>query len=101
MLRANATKFCIAVRPIGSAVTTSSLKKSIKFKSFTQNVKFFNSSLVPLIKEMDFHFPVITLNANEMHLELTTHDAGNNITSRDKEFITRLDQKINEFNIKK
>lgn len=49
---------------------------------------------------MNYHFPVITLNVNEMHLELTTHDAGNIITSKDKEFIEKLDQKIKEFNIK-
>lgn len=85
------------IRSISSTAATSSIRKSIKFKSFTQNVKFFNNSLVPLIKEMDYHFPVITLNVNEMHLELTTHDAGNNITAKDREFIEKLDKRINEF----
>lgn len=101
MLKTNGLTSYNSIRSLCSTPATSSIKKSIKFKSFTQNVKFFNNSLVPLIKEMDYHFPVITLNVNEMHLELTTHDAGNNITSKDKEFIEKLDQRINEFNTKK
>ena len=87
------------VRHISSTHATSSVKKTIQFKNFTQNVKFLNNILVPLIKEMNYHLPIITIDVNVMHLELTTHDQGNIITSKDTDFITRLDEKIKELQL--
>lgn len=87
------------VRKLSSTAATSSIKKTIHFKNFTQNIKFLNNTLVPLIKDMNYHFPIITIDVNVMHLELTTHDQGNTITLKDTEFITKLDEKIKELQL--
>jgi len=99
MLKSSFYKVHQGTRLLSTKAPTSSIKKTIHFKNFTQNIKFLNNTLVPLIKELDYHFPVITINVNEMNLELTTHDAGNTITSKDTEFIERLDEKINEIKL--
>lgn len=96
------TVFCKsyqATRSVSTTTSTSSIKKTITFKNFTQNIKFLNNSLVPLIKDMNYHFPVITIDVNKMHLELTTHDADNQITEKDTDFIKKLDQIINELKL--
>lgn len=66
------------------------LKRSFKFKDFVEAWGFM-SQVAILAEEMEHH-PTWTNTYNQVDIQLSTHDAGDKITEKDR----KLAQKINE-----
>jgi 4a-hydroxytetrahydrobiopterin dehydratase len=70
--------------------TQNKLTKTYEFEDFLEAIKFVNSIAV-LAEEMQHH-PDISINYNSVTLNLTTHDNGNTVTSKDEELAEHIDQ---------
>lgn len=66
------------------------LKKSFVFKDFSAAFGFMTQ--VALIAEKMDHHPTWTNTWNRVDIELSTHDAGNTITDRDRTFAAAIDK---------
>jgi len=66
------------------------LKKSFKFKNFVEAFGFM--SKVAILAEKVDHHPTWTNTWNEVHFELSTHDAGNIVTDKDRKLAKAIDQ---------
>jgi 4a-hydroxytetrahydrobiopterin dehydratase len=68
------------------------LKKTFKFKDFTQAFGFMTK--VALISEKMDHHPFWTNVYNVVNIELSTHDAGDIVTDKDRKLAKAIDQLV-------
>ncbi len=66
------------------------LKKTFKFKDFTEAFGFMTK--VALIAEKADHHPLWTNVYNTVSFELSTHDAGDVVTDKDRNLAKAIDQ---------
>jgi 4a-hydroxytetrahydrobiopterin dehydratase len=66
------------------------LKKSFEFKNFNEAFGFMTR--VALIAEKMDHHPWWSNVYNQVSIELTTHDAGNTVTERDRKLAAAIDE---------
>jgi len=66
------------------------LIKTFEFSSFEDAMQFMQNA-TPFISETDHH-PTWTNTYNRMEVKLTTHDAGNKITEKDRKLAAYLDK---------
>lgn len=66
------------------------LKKTFKFNDFTEAFGFMTR--VALIAEKMNHHPTWTNTWNTVSFELSTHDAGNIVTDRDRKLADAIDK---------
>ena len=66
------------------------LIKTFEFALFEEAMQFMQNA-VPFISESDHH-PTWTNTYNRVHVELTTHDAGNSVTQKDYNLAKVLDE---------
>lgn len=65
------------------------LKKTFQFKDFTEAFGFMTK--VALIAEKMDHHPTWTNTWNKVTIELSTHDAGNVVTTKDQHLAKAID----------
>ena len=70
------------------------LKQTFKFKNFVEAFGFM--SQVALIAEKMNHHPNWSNVYNTVEIILFTHDAGNTITSKDRELANEIDKLLNK-----
>jgi 4a-hydroxytetrahydrobiopterin dehydratase len=68
------------------------LKKTFKFKNFVDAFGFMTR--VALLAEKMDHHPTWTNTWNEVKFELSTHDAGDIVTDKDRKLAKAIDQLI-------
>jgi len=66
------------------------LSKTFEFASFEDAMQFMQNA-VPFISETDHH-PTWSNTYNRIEVKLTTHDAGNKITEKDRKLAAYLDK---------
>lgn len=66
------------------------LKKTFKFKDFTEAFGFLVK--VAMVAEKMNHHPTWTNTYNTVDIELSTHDAGNTVTSLDRKLAEEIDK---------
>ena len=66
------------------------LLKTFTFTSFEEAMQFMQNA-VPFISETDHH-PTWSNTYNRVEVRLTTHDAGNKVTEKDRELAKVLDE---------
>jgi 4a-hydroxytetrahydrobiopterin dehydratase len=66
-----------------------SLRKDFTFKNFSEAFAFMTR--VAILAEKADHHPFWTNVWNKVHIELTTHDAGNTITQKDRDLAKAID----------
>jgi 4a-hydroxytetrahydrobiopterin dehydratase len=66
------------------------LTKTFKFKDFTEAFGFMTK--VAIVAEKMNHHPTWTNTWNTVAFELTTHDAGNTVTDRDRKLADAIDR---------
>ena len=69
------------------------LLKNFTFASFEEAMQFMQNA-TPFISETDHH-PTWSNTYNRIEVKLTTHDAGNKITEKDRKLATYLDKQHN------
>jgi 4a-hydroxytetrahydrobiopterin dehydratase len=65
------------------------LTKTFEFKNFSEAFSFMTR--VALLAEKLDHHPFWTNSYNKVHIELNTHEAGNKVTSKDRELASHID----------
>ena len=71
------------------------LTKTFVFKSFLESIHWMMKASFEMEKQN--HHAIWTNEFNKVHVRLTTHDAGNTITQKDRELADALDKiDINE-----
>ncbi len=75
------------------------LKKSYTFKDFTEAFSFMTA--VAIEAEKVNHHPFWTNVWNRVDFELTTHDAGNIITERDRKLAEKIDSIFKKYETQK
>jgi 4a-hydroxytetrahydrobiopterin dehydratase len=68
------------------------LSKSFVFKDFTEAFGFMTK--VALVAEKMNHHPTWTNTWNTVHIELSTHDAGNTVTDLDRTLSKAIDKLV-------
>ena len=68
------------------------LKKNFKFKDFSEAFAFMTR--VALIAEKMDHHPYWTNVYNTVNIELSTHDAGDVVTDKDRKLAKAIDQLV-------
>ena len=68
------------------------LKKTFTFKDFTEAFGFMTK--VAIIAEKMNHHPTWTNTWNTVSFELSTHDAGNKVTDKDKKLADAIDKLV-------
>jgi 4a-hydroxytetrahydrobiopterin dehydratase len=68
------------------------LKKTFSFKDFSQAFAFMTR--VALLAEQHNHHPTWTNTYNRVSIELTTHDAGNRVTEKDRALAEAIDRLV-------
>ena len=68
------------------------LKKSFLFKDFSEAFSFMTR--VALLAEKNDHHPYWTNVWNKVEIELSTHDAGNKVTEKDRTMAVSIDRLI-------
>jgi 4a-hydroxytetrahydrobiopterin dehydratase len=71
------------------------LDKTYIFNNFEDVIRFMVLA-TPHISEQNHH-PTWTNTYNQLHVRLTTHDAGNQVTEKDKELASLLDSLYHRF----
>ena len=66
------------------------LKKAFKFKNFSEAFAFM-TRVAMLAEQMDHH-PFWTNVYNTVNIELSTHDAGDMVTDKDRKLASAIDQ---------
>jgi len=66
------------------------LKKSFQFEDFSEAFAFMTR--VALLAEQMNHHPTWTNTWNTVDIELSTHDAGNVVTEKDRKLAAAIDQ---------
>jgi 4a-hydroxytetrahydrobiopterin dehydratase len=75
---------------MGWKETDNRLTKSFKFKDFSEAFAFMTR--VALVAEKMDHHPTWTNTWNTVSFELSTHDAGNKVTDRDRKLAEAIDR---------
>ena len=70
--------------------TNNSLYKCYTFKDFSETFAFMTR--VALIAEQNNHHPVWKNEYNKLEIWLSSHDAGNTVTDKDKKMAKTIDQ---------
>lgn len=65
------------------------LKKTFEFKDFAEAFSFMTR--VALLAEKMNHHPTWTNTWNTVHFELSTHDAGDTVTDKDRKLAEEID----------
>lgn len=73
-------------------VENNRMKKTFKFKDFVEAFGFMTR--VAIIAEKMDHHPTWTNTWNEVRFELSTHDAGDIVTERDRKLAKAIDQLV-------
>lgn len=68
------------------------LKKNFKFKDFSEAFAFM-TRVAMMAEKMDHH-PFWTNVYNTVNIELSTHDAGDVVTDKDRKLATAIDQLV-------
>jgi 4a-hydroxytetrahydrobiopterin dehydratase len=68
------------------------LKKTFRFKNFVEAFGFMTR--VALLAEKMDHHPTWTNTWNEVKFELSTHDAGDRVTDKDRKLAKAIDQLV-------
>jgi 4a-hydroxytetrahydrobiopterin dehydratase len=68
------------------------LKKTFSFEDFSQAFAFMTR--VALLAEQHNHHPTWTNTYNRVSIELTTHDAGNRVTEKDRALAEAIDRLV-------
>lgn len=68
------------------------LKKSFAFADFSEAFAFMTR--VAMIAEKMNHHPTWTNTWNRVDIELTTHDAGNRVTDKDRKMASAIDELV-------
>ena len=68
------------------------LSKSFKFKDFKEAFGFMTQ--VALVAEKMNHHPYWTNVYNQVTIELSTHDAGNTVTDKDRKLAMEIDRLV-------
>ena len=68
------------------------LKRTFEFKNFVEAFGFMSS--VALIAEKMDHHPNWSNVYNKVEIELTTHDAGNTVTDKDRALAAKIDELV-------
>jgi 4a-hydroxytetrahydrobiopterin dehydratase len=71
-------------------VQNNRLKKTFKFKDFTEAFGFMTK--VAIVAEKMNHHPTWTNTWNTVSFELSTHDAGDIVTDKDRKLAKAIDQ---------
>ena len=71
---------------------TKRLKKSFEFKDFSQAFAFMTR--VALLAEKMNHHPNWSNVYNKVTIELSSHDAGNTVTTKDRKLAKAIDQLV-------
>jgi 4a-hydroxytetrahydrobiopterin dehydratase len=66
-----------------------SLRQEFRFRNFSEAFAFLTR--VAILAECQNHHPTITNTWNRVTLELTSHDAGNTVTERDRTLAASID----------
>ena len=66
------------------------LEKNFKFKNYTEVMKFVNE-VAGLANSLNHH-PQMVVDYNKVLIRVTTHDAANTITEKDKKLSEAIDQ---------
>lgn len=72
-----------------------SLEKTYRFDTFESAMEFMQQAAL-IISEADHH-PTWTNTYNQIHVSLSTHDAGNNVTEKDWTLAHALDALYQSF----
>ena len=75
---------------MGWKETDNRLTKTFKFKDFSEAFAFMTR--VALVAEKMDHHPTWTNTWNTVSFELSTHDAGNKVTDRDRKLAEAIDR---------
>lgn len=70
------------------------LIKEFTFKNFTEAFGFITK--VAIIAEKMDHHPSWSNVYNKVKIELSTHDAGNKVTEKDRKLATQIDELLSE-----
>lgn len=68
------------------------LRKTFQFRDFSEAFAFM--SRVALLAEKMDHHPTWTNTWNKVDIELSTHDAGNTVTDRDRKLAAAIDKLV-------
>lgn len=86
----NAAKDTITgMEPSGWIETDGRLKRDFRFRNFSEAFAFLTR--VAMLAERQDHHPTIINTWNRVTLELTSHDAGNTVTERDRALAASID----------
>ena len=69
--------------------TNQSLEKTFEFSTFEEAMQFMQDA-IPFISKTDHH-PTWSNTYNRVEVKLTTHDAGNKVTEKDRKLAAYLD----------
>lgn len=69
-----------------------SLQKSFQFKNFSEAFAFMTR--VAMLAEQMNHHPDWSNVYNRVHIKLSTHDAGNTVTDKDRKLAEKIDSII-------
>jgi len=82
-------------KPMNSWKTTNqSLEKTFEFTTFEEAMQFMQDA-TPFISQTDHH-PTWSNTYNRVHVIITTHDAGNEVTEKDHTLANFLDELFNQ-----
>ena len=70
--------------------TNQSLEKTFEFATFEEAMQFMQDA-TPFITQTDHH-PTWSNTYNRVHVKITTHDAGNQVTEKDYSLANYLDE---------
>ncbi len=70
--------------------TNQSLEKTFEFTTFEEAMQFMQDA-TPFISQTDHH-PTWSNTYNRVHVKITTHDAGNQVTEKDHTLANYLDE---------
>ena len=74
--------------------TNQSLEKTFEFSTFEEAMQFMQDA-TPFITQTDHH-PTGSNTYNRVHVIITTHDAGNQVTEKDHTLANFLDELFNQ-----
>lgn len=75
------------------------LRVELTFKDFSEAFAFMTE--VALVSEKQGHHPTWTNTWNKINITLTTHDAGNVITNRDRELASAIEKIYKKYQVAK
>ena len=74
----------------------SKLYREVKFKDFAEAIGFMTEAAIHIEKQN--HHPEWSNVYNTVKISLTTHDAGNTVTDKDRKLAATIDQLLEKYN---